>query len=47
MIANDDAAHGDHLAMLRAVMGDDGMTVSHEVVLHRLALAVRADLFRA
>jgi hypothetical protein len=45
MIANDDTAQGNHIAVLRAVMGDDEMTVSHEVVLYRLSLAVGADLF--
>ena len=44
VIAKNDAAHGDHIAVLWAVMSNDDMTVSQEPIFHRLSLAVWANL---
>ena len=44
VIAKNDAAHRDHIAVLWAVMSHDGMTVNQEPILHRLSLAVWANL---
>jgi len=44
VIAKNDAAHRDHIAVLWAVMSNDDMTASQEPIFHRLSLAVWANL---